>query len=101
ERLESVVPGGEDIGAAIAAARAHPERCRERFVEEVRSRRRKFSALEIHKIIYGLLDVASADGIVHEGEKSRLLELAGLIGVPNQACELVVNQYEKERRHED
>jgi hypothetical protein len=42
-----------------------------------------------------------AAAAVHEGEKTRLLELAHVIGVPEQACELVITQYEKERRHED
>lgn len=101
ERLASVVPAGEEIDQAIGRARANPEWCRERFLEGVRARRRKFSALEIHRIIFGLLDMASADGAVHEREKTRLLELARLIGVPEAACELVITQYEKERRHED
>ncbi len=101
ERLASVAPTGEDIDYVIGRARAHPEWCRERFLYGVRTRRRKFSALEIHRIMFGLLDLASADGTVHDGEKARLLELGRLIGVPEQACELVITQYEKERSHED
>jgi len=101
ERLASVMPAGEDIDHAIGRARANTEWCRERFLEGVRVRRRKFSALEIHRIIFGLLDMASADGAVDEGKKTRLLELARLIGVPDEACELVITQYRKERRHED
>lgn len=99
ERLASVLPPGEDIVAAVALARTNPERCRDRFLEGIRARRRKFSALELHKIIFGLLDFASADGVVHDGEKGRLFELAALIGVPESACEVVVGQYEKERRN--
>ena len=78
----------------------YPSACRERFVEGFRSRRRKFNAIELHRVLYGLLDIASVDGSVHEGELTRLRELAGLIDIPEYACDLVVKQYQKENAHE-
>lgn len=101
ERLASVMPAGQDIDAAIDRARTDPEWCRGRFLEGVTSRRKKFSALEIHRIIFGLLDMASADGSIHDHETRRLLELAELMHVPQAACELVITQYQKERHGEN
>ncbi len=100
DRLASVGPAGEDIDAAIEKARIDPEWCRTRFVDGMQARRSKFSALEIHRIIFGLLDLASPGGTVQDGERTRLLELAESIGVPGTACEVVITQYERERRHE-
>jgi len=98
DRLATVAPDGVDIDAAIAEAGKNPKACRERFVEAFRARRRKFNALEVHRIIYGILDVASADGSLQEHDVVRLRELTGLLGVSGQACDLVVSQYQKETR---
>jgi hypothetical protein len=99
-RLATVAPPDVDIDAAIREAAVAPSACRERFVEGFRSRRRKFNAIELHRVLYGLLDIASVDGSVHEGELTRLRELAGLIDIPEYACDLVVKQYQKENAHE-
>ena len=79
---------------------ADPEACRKRFVDGFRSRRRKFNALEVHRILYAILDIASVDGAVEDSEMGRLRELAELIGVPENACDLVVRQYVKENTRE-
>jgi hypothetical protein len=100
DRLATVAPDGIDVDAAIAEARQGPEACRDRFVEALRARRRKFNALEVHRIIYGILDVASADGSLQEHDLVSLRELADLLGVSGQACDLVVSQYKKETRND-
>lgn len=100
ERLASVVPPREEIGAAIAQAREVPSWCRERFQEGVKTRRKKYSALEVHRVIFGLLDLASADGSIHTDEIARLRELVSGIGVSAQACDIVIGQYQTERRDE-
>lgn len=100
ERLASVLPPREEIGAAITKARESSSWCRDRFLEGVRTRRRKYSALEVHRVIFGLLDLASADGTVGPEEVSRLHELVSGIGVSAQGCDIVIGQYNLERRNE-
>lgn len=96
-RLAEIAPDGTDVAAAVAAAHAQPETCLERFAEAFRGRRRRFSALEIHRIVYGLLDIARTDGRVSAGEIARLERLAEVMGVPPQGCALVAAQFAKER----
>lgn len=99
-RLMEVTPSGVDLEEAIRGATGDPGACRERFIEGFRSRRRKFNAIELHRIIYGLLDIASVDGSVSESENVRLRELALVLDIPEYACDLVVAQYQKENTHE-
>ena len=99
-RLASVAPPGIEIDAAIAEARSTPGRCRDRFAAGFRDRRRKFTALELHRIVFGLLDVASADGDVSPPELERLRELAALLEISHDACDLVASQYQRENRHD-
>lgn len=99
-RLASIAPPGTSIDTATAEARSAPERCRERFAAAFRDRRRRHSALELHRIVFGLLDVAAADGAVSEEERGRIRELAEVLGIPAEACELVVEQYHREYRHD-
>lgn len=51
-------------------------------------------------MIFGLLDLASVDGTVGPEEVSRLHELASGIGVSAQGCDIVIGQYNLERRNE-
>jgi tellurite resistance protein len=98
--LVSVAPPDTDVDAALREATETPTACRQRFIDGFRNRRRKFTAIELHRIIYGLLDIASVDGTVHEAEVVRLRELTGLLGIPENGCDLVVNQYRKDSGHE-
>jgi hypothetical protein len=95
-RLGSIAPAGTSIDTAAEEARATPDRCRERFAAAFRDRQRRHSALELHRIIFGLLDVAAADGDVSEQERGRLHELAGVLGIPTAACDLVMEHYKRD-----
>jgi len=97
-RLGSIAPMGISIDAAAEEAGAAPDRCRERFAAAFRDRRRRHSALELHRIVFGLLDVAAADGDVSETERRRLHELADVLGIPAEACDLVMEHYKREYR---
>lgn len=99
QRLGALVPPGETLAAAEAAARRDPELCRSRFAESVRARRRKLSAVELHRIIYGLIDVASADGNIAAEERERLYTLVGALSIPKQACDVILTQYLEETHH--
>jgi hypothetical protein len=95
-RLGSIAPAGISIDTAAEEARTAPDRCRERFAAAFRDRQRRHSALEIHRIIFGLLDVAAADGDVSVQERGRLHELADVLGIPTTACDLVMEHYKRD-----
>jgi len=95
-----VLPVPEEIDTAILKARSSPEWCRQRFLDGVKTRRKKYSAIELHRVIFGLLDLASANGEIHTDEVWRLRELAESIGISTHACDIVISQYQSERRHE-
>jgi uncharacterized tellurite resistance protein B-like protein len=96
ERLGSIAPAGISIDTAAEETRSSPDRCRERFAAAFRDRQRSHSALELHRIIFGLLDVAAADGDVSELERSRLHELVDVLGIPADACDLVMEHYKRD-----
>lgn len=99
-RLGSIAPAGISIDTATEEARTASDRCRERFAAAFRDRQRRHSALELHRIIFGLLDVAAADGEVSEVEQRRLHELADVLGIPTAACDLVMEHYKREYRND-
>lgn len=99
-RLGSIAPAGISIADAIEEARTAPDRCRELFAAAFRDRQRRHSALELHRIIFGLLDVAAADGEVSEQERGRLHGLADVLGIPAAACDLVMEHYKREYKND-
>jgi hypothetical protein len=100
-RLASVAPGGLDYRSAMREALANHRMCLNTFTEARRSRRTKLTALELHRIVYGLIDVASADGEVSDEELARLRELCAVLGITAQACDLIVRQYGQEMQSAD
>lgn len=95
-RLASIAPGDIDLARTIESAAAKPVMCLDQFAESHRARRRKLSAVEMHRIVYGLIDVASADGDVSDVELFRLEEVGALLGIDKRACDIIVRQYEAE-----
>jgi tellurite resistance protein len=97
-RLESVAPANLDFRTVAERALADPKTCLDAFAEAKRARRTKLTALELHRIIYGLIDVAAADGEVSPEELKHLNELGAVLGISPQACELIVRKYDQEVR---
>lgn len=97
-RLATVTPAGIDVVREIAVSMSDPRASLEAFVRAHKARRRKLTAVELHRIVYGLIDVASADGQVSNPERERLRELVGVLGVQTRACDLLIAQYEQETR---
>jgi len=98
-RLRSVMPSDVDFDDALRQGNARPAVCLEQFKAVNHTRRRKLTPVELHRIVYGLIDVASADGKITHGEMDRLRELAAVLGVPAEACDIIVGQYEEEARN--
>ncbi|MBM3955946.1 MAG: hypothetical protein FJ309_15265 [Planctomycetes bacterium] len=97
-RLETVAPPGTDLTATVASAAADDAGCWEQFSTAFLGRRRKFSGLELHRVLYGLYDVAKADGKVSDGEMERMRKLAAILGVVPEACDHVAAQFERDLR---
>ncbi len=73
------------------------EVCLRRFRESAANRQRKISAVELHRILQGLLQVANSDGSVDAPESRALKELAEVLGVGAKACDLLVANMMHER----
>jgi hypothetical protein len=98
KRLLELAPPGFDTDEPFATVKSRPEACMERFREDLGGRRRKLSALELYRIMSGVLDVACADGTLSDLERVRVREVGATIGLREMACDLVVERYLSEGR---
>ena len=98
-RLQTVAPNNTDVEAVVSDSGFRDEVCVERFSKDVKTRRKKLSAVEQHRIVYGLIDVAAADGRVASSEMSRLQELGGILGIPAAGCDLIVGQHKEDAKN--
>jgi uncharacterized tellurite resistance protein B-like protein len=96
ERLQTVAPAGTDVAAVVAEPSFGDDACLARFAEGLASRRKKLSAVERHRIVYGLIDVAAADGRVDDAEIERLHRLGAGLGIPAPGCDLILGQYRED-----
>jgi hypothetical protein len=71
--------------------------CLERFEDCLAGWGRKLTALEIHRIMQGLLLVSFADGEIDEDEKHAFTLLGEKLGVAAHACDLLASRYMKTR----
>jgi len=93
QRLQELAPPGFDPIEPFRLAKANPEVCIKKFEEDLGSRRRKLSAIELFRIMSGVLDVACADGDLSNAERRRLRDVGELLGLHDVACELVIERY--------
>jgi hypothetical protein len=71
--------------------------CMARYCETIERRHRKISAMEIHRIIDGLLQVAHVDENITEREIEALKQLAAQLGIKPDACDLLISNFLHER----
>ncbi len=93
ERLQSVAPSGLDVGRLTSTPEFEPDSCLERFRAAKEERRAKLTAVELHRIMQGLIDVAAADGQIDDQETGHLYKLAEVLGISPGACDLLVSNY--------
>jgi uncharacterized tellurite resistance protein B-like protein len=93
KRLMEVSPPGVDAVESFKIASGQPDACLNRFQNELKSRRQKLSALELYRVMSGVLDVACADGVLSDAEKSRARQIGELVGLRDMACDLVIDRY--------
>jgi uncharacterized tellurite resistance protein B-like protein len=92
-RLAELAPPGVNVSESLKAAMASPDACLKQFKTDLDGRRRKLSALELFRIMSGVLDVACADERLSDAEKLRVHEVGELIGLHGVACDLVIDRY--------
>jgi len=95
-RLESIT-GKQKLRGAMRDGQLDPARCMTQFRACIEKRHRKITAMETHRIIQGLLQVAHADGIIDEAETEALKELAILLKIKADACDLLISNFLNER----
>jgi uncharacterized tellurite resistance protein B-like protein len=93
ERLQELAPPAFDATEPFRLAKSSPEVCIKKFEEDLGSRRRKLSAIELFRIMSGVLDVACSDGDLSSAERRRLRDVGELLGLHDVACELVIDRY--------
>ena len=97
-RLAELAPPGIDVTESLATASSNPALCLEQFKKDLQSRRRKFSALELSRVMSGVLDAACADGTLSKPERLRAGEIGKTIGLSDLACDLVISRYLNQSR---
>lgn len=95
ERLATVAPAGVRV-AELAAGELDPESCLDNFRAARKERRAKLTAVELHRIAQGLIDVAAADGRIGAEEIERFTRLGGVLGIGPEACALLVSEYRRQ-----
>jgi tellurite resistance protein len=90
ERLITVAPPALDVHQLLASDAVAGTACLDRFRAELAQRRRKMSAVELHRIVEGLIVVASADGRIDASEVTRLHHLGQALGLTAYACDLMI-----------
>lgn len=93
QRLLELAPPGFRVGDPFTIAKTNPKLGLEQFKTDLEGRRRKFSAIELYRIMAGVLSVACADGHISPEEQQRIREIGGVIGLRDVACDLVVQRY--------
>ena len=99
-RLQSVAPPGIDVGGLVRGPAPDVDGCLEQFRVAKEERRAKLTAVELHRIFQGLIDVAAADGRIGSAEVDRLCDLGKILGIGRAACDLLVAEYRKENQGE-
>ena len=100
-RLQTVAPPEVDVGELVGGDGIDPEECLENFRVAKQERRAKLTAVELHRIAQGLIDVAAADGRIDAEEVARLHRLGEVLGIGPQGCDLLVAEYRKENQGGD
>jgi uncharacterized tellurite resistance protein B-like protein len=93
KRLLELAPPGFQVGDPFTMAKTNPNASLEQFKGDLESRRRKLSAIELYRIMAGVLSVACADGQISPQEQQRVHEIGAAIGLRDVACDLVIQRY--------
>jgi len=91
KRLASLVPQ-DQVETALAEPDLTASVCLEKFGEALEQRRKKLTALEMHRVLTALVSVAWSDGNVDDSERKALLKIASQFGVPDRAVTLLIDE---------
>lgn len=88
-QLEKLV-SKEVVANVFAAGVPTAEYCLEQFSNLITDRTTKLSALEIHRIMAGLLEVAASDGCISDIEEHCFKAIGRILGIPDEGGELLL-----------
>lgn len=94
-RLRAILPPAR-VDAAVAAAGGSLASCLDQFRGVLKKRHGKLKAMEIHRILEGLMQVIHADGTVEAKEVQAFKRIGELLGVGERACELLLARFKAE-----
>lgn len=86
----------QKVASAISSGLPSMETCLDRFSNHIADRYKKISAMEMHRIIRGLLEIAYADGEIDADETGAIANLASKLGINEKACELLTKKFLEE-----
>jgi uncharacterized tellurite resistance protein B-like protein len=91
EQLKAITSKSQ-LKEAIKNGTPTAETCLQNFRACLERRHKRLKALEIHRIIEGLFQIAMADGSVDDAEIRAMYQLAGILGIKPNACDLIMSQ---------
>ena len=98
ERLSGLV-SRDKLMDAVGTVGVKPEALFAEFSGALARRSRKLRALEVHRLLEGLLQVAVADGELGQVEVKTLRRLAAELGISERGCDLVIANFLQETKH--
>ena len=95
-RQLKVVASEQKVHEAIEAGGVSKKLCKTRFTEAIDRRHERLKAMEINRILQGMLQIAFADGEIDSFEQEAFKELSGMLGIDATASDLVRERFIEE-----
>ena len=95
KQLRQIAPD-QKVQQAIDSGGVSKKKCKVKFNEAIQRRHERLKAIEINRILQGMLQIAYADGEIDEQECDAFRELAGQLGIEPGASDLVRERFIEE-----
>ena len=93
DRLQAVGPDGFGVADTDLLANLPAGWCIRHMQQELAAHKIKFSSIDRHRMLYGMLGIAGVAGLVEEPERIALHQIADLFGISQSACDLILQRY--------
>ncbi len=95
QQLKRIAPE-QKVTEAIESGGVSKKACKAQFTGAIERRHERLKALEINRILQGMLQIAYADGEIDQQECAAFQELAGMLGIDSTASDLVRERFLEE-----